>query len=165
MNTEIVYEYWDGELKHQSKRRLALLEQAIAQTNAIITDRHESKYFKGKLAWRNPLLLKIKLPKGQRWKFVLASECTIWLAPPLRLTPCDMSYRTMRSPVIYGSKGTKPLPLRGNHTNPPKRRSYRFHPEYASIMDFKPELEGGYEYIVGHDIVAAILDGDLDLIL
>lgn len=50
MDTEIIYEYWDAELKHQSKKRLALLEQAIAQTGAIITDRHESKYFKEKLA-------------------------------------------------------------------------------------------------------------------
>lgn len=35
MNTEIVYEYWDAELKDQFKRRLATLRQAIAQTMPI----------------------------------------------------------------------------------------------------------------------------------
>jgi DNA polymerase III subunit epsilon len=38
MNTEIVYEYWDAELKNQSKQRLATLERAIAQTDGVILD-------------------------------------------------------------------------------------------------------------------------------
>jgi hypothetical protein len=72
MDTEIVYEYWDAELKNQSKQQLATLELAIAQTGAAIID-HENKYFTGKLKWRNPLLLKVKLPKGKRWEFILAA--------------------------------------------------------------------------------------------
>ena len=73
MDTEIVYEYWDAELKNQSKQQLATLELAIAQTGAAIIDQHENKYFTGKLKWRNPLLLKVKLPKGKRWEFILAA--------------------------------------------------------------------------------------------
>jgi hypothetical protein len=73
MDTEIVCEYWDAELKNQSKQQLATLELAITQTGAVIIDQHENKYFTGKLKWRNPLLLKVKLPKGKRWEFIVAT--------------------------------------------------------------------------------------------
>ncbi len=53
MNIDIIaWEYWDAELKNQSKKRLTGLEKAIAETGAIIVDRHEDKYIEGKLQWR-----------------------------------------------------------------------------------------------------------------
>jgi len=63
-----------------------MLEQAIFQTGATITDLYEDKLFKDpKLLWRNPLLLKVKLPYGKRWEFILASKCIVWLAKPPKL--------------------------------------------------------------------------------
>lgn len=162
MNTEIVCEYWDAELKDQSKRRLANLERAIAQTGAVITDRHEDEYFTGKLKWRNPLLLKVKLPKGKRWEFILATKSTIWLAHPPRVQIglADAMFRCSRYQEI------KPVKLRGNHDDAKIRRTYRVHPLNAAyIKDYRPELDGGYEIFKGVDIVAAVLGGDLDLIL
>lgn len=161
---DIVWEYWDAELKNQSKKRLASLEKAIAETGAIIVDRHENKYFEDKLKWRNPLLLKIKLPKGKRWEFILASKCTIWLAHPPRV---QMGVRD----TMGRFDGTTyldfpPIPLRGNHDNAKRRRNYRLHPTHAAyIMDYKPELNSQYEVFEGADIVSAVLGGDLDLLL
>lgn len=159
MNGSDTYEYWDAEVKHQSKKRMALLERAIAQTGAIVTDRYEWEIFKkDKLKWRNPLLLKVKLPKGKRWEFILVSKYTIWLAKPTKLSVPD----------CYNERSNLPyIPLRGNHdsTTLKTRRSYRLHPVGAAyIADFRPELDGGYEIIKGADIVAAVLDGDLDLL-
>lgn len=116
MDTEIIYEYWDAELKNQSKRRLKLLELAISQTGAIVTDRYEDSFFKeSKNQWRNPLLLRIKRPARQRWKFILATDCTVWLAPPPQ--------------VQIGHTQPPTIPLRGNHDplQRPIRRSYRVH--------------------------------------
>lgn len=163
MNAGIIaWEYWDAELKNQSKKRLAGLEKAIAETGAIITDRHEDKYFEGKLKWRNPLLLKIKLLQGKRWDFILASKCTIWLARPPRvqLGLQDVMFRCKRY------QGSLPIPLRGNHDSTKRRRNYRLHPEHAAyIADYKPELNGGCEVIEDADIVSAVLGGDLNLLL
>lgn len=162
MNIEVVYEYWDAELKNQSKQRLAALERAIAQTGAVITDQDEDKYFTGKLKWRNPLLLKVKLPKGKRWEFILATKSTIWLAHPPRVQIgiADAMSRCSRYQEI------KPVKMRGNHDNAKIRRTYRVHPfDAAYIKDYRQGLDGGYEVFKGVDIVAAVLDGDLDLIL
>lgn len=162
MNTEIVYEYWDAELKSQSKQRLATLERAISQTGAVITDQHEDKYFTGKLKWRNPLSLKLKLPKGKRWEFVLATKSTIWLAHPPRVQIglADAISRCSRHQEV------KPIKLRGNHDNAKRRRNYRVHPSHAAyIMDYHPELNGEYRIFEGADIVATVLGGGLDLIL
>ena len=154
MNKPTRYEYYDAELKNQSKRRLKMLQQAITQTGAIITDRDEDAYFKEpKLKWRNPLLLRLKLPAGKRWKFILASECTVWLAEPPR--------------VQIGEPVPSKIPLRGDHDalRKVRRRNYRLHgcPE-PSIMDYKPELSGGYEIFRGSEIVSAVLDGNLDIL-
>lgn len=163
MNTDnIVWEYWDAALKNQSKKRLTGLAKAIAETGAIITDRHEDKYFEGRLMWRNPLLLKIKLPKGKRWEFILASEYTIWLAhpPQIQLGLQDVIRNSRRY------RDAPPIRLCGNHDNAKTRRRYRLHPEQlAYIADYKPELNGGYDLIEGADIVSAVLGGDLDLLL
>lgn len=162
MNTKIIYEYWDAELKDQSKRQLASLEGAIAQTGVAITDQHEDKYFTGKLKWRNPLLLKVKLPKGKRWEFILATKSTIWLAHPPRVQIglADTTSRCGRHQEV------KPIKLRGDHDHAKMRRTYRIHPlDAAYIKDYRPELDGGYEVFKGVDMVAAVLGGDLDLIL
>jgi hypothetical protein len=163
-NTIIAYEYWDAELKNQSKKRLAGLDKAIAATGAFITDRHEDKYFEDKLKWRNPLLLKVILPKGKRWEFILASGCTVWLAQPpqVQIGLRDIIDRYNGT----GDWASPPIPLRGNHDDAKTRRRYRLHPEHtAYIADYKPELNGGYEVIEGADIVSAVLGGDLDLLL
>jgi hypothetical protein len=155
MDIDQSYEYWDAELKHQSKKRLALMEEAVFQTGAIITDRYENKYFKGRLAWRNPLVLKVKLPKGKRWEFILASK--VWLARPSRISLGLELNRCTELPHV---------PLRGNHDNLKIRRRYRVHPENAAyIADYRPDLNGGYVLIDGADIVMAVLDGDLGLII
>jgi len=152
LSMEAKYEYWDAELKNQSKRRLKLLELAISQTGAIVTDRYEDEFFKEpKLKWRNPLLLRIKLPARKRWEFILATKCTIWLAEPLRIQ------------IEYQQQPT--IPLRGNHDALRKvlRRTYRVHgyPD-AYIKDYKPELNGDYELFKGSEIVAAVFNGELD---
>lgn len=171
MNNNTACEYWDAELKTQSKKRLAMLEQAIKQTGAIITDRYEDKFFKDpKLLWRNPLLLKVKLPRGKRWEFILASKCTVWLAAPPKIgIPKPLNRYVRRGdPTAYcaGYCDPPPVLLRGDHDNLQLRRRYRIHPTQAAyIADYKPELDGGREIIEGIDILAAVLDGDLDLIL
>lgn len=171
MDDNTVYEYWDAELKNQSKKRLAMLEQAISQTGAIITDRYEDKFFKDpKLLWRNPLLLKIKLPPGKRWEFILASKCMVWLARPPKLRIPKTPNRNVRrgDPTAYCAGYCDPPPalLRGDHDNLKLRRVYRVHPVHAAyIADYKPEFDGGREIIEGIDIVQAVLGGDLDLIL
>lgn len=173
MNDNTAYEYWDAELKTQSKKRLAMLEQAISQTGAIITDRYEDEFFKDpKLLWRNPLLLKVKIPRGKRWEFILASKCTVWLAKPSKISvPESFSKRIRRGdPTAYCAGYCEPPPvlLRGDHDKlkRQRRRSYRIHPTHAAyIADYKPELDGGREIIEGIDIVVAVLGGDLDLIL
>jgi hypothetical protein len=154
MDNSTRYEYYDAELKNQSKRRLKMLKQAIAQTKATITDRDEDVCFKEpKLKWRNPLLLRIKLPAGKRWEFILASECTVWLAKPPR--------------VQIGEPVPPRIPLRGDHDalRKVRRRNYRLHgyPE-PSIMDYKPELSGGYEVFRGFEVVSNVLDGNLDIL-
>ena len=116
------------------------------------------KYFKGKLAWRNPLLLKVKLPKGKRWEFILAAK--VWLARPPQVS-LGLNFSRRDDELPYRR-------LRGDHDalRKIKRRSYRVHGyPNAYIKDYKPELNGGYEVIEGVDIVAAVLGGDLDLIL
>lgn len=156
-NENIIWEYWDCELKNQSKKRLAMLEKAVIETGAVIVDRDESQYFKDKLKWRNPLLLKIKLPKGKRWEFILASKC--WLSKPPQIQLGLQQWVSSDPPRI---------PLRGNHDHLKTRRRYRLrlHPEnVAYIADYRPELKGGYKVFEGAGIVAAVLNGDLDLIL
>jgi len=152
MDTEIIYEYWDAELRNQSKRRLKLLERAISQTGAIVTDRYEDSFFKEpKNQWRNPLLLRIKLPARKRWEFILATKCTVWLAPPPQ--------------VQIGYAQSPTIPLRGDHDALRKtiRRTYKVHgyPD-AYIKDYKPELNGEYELFKGSEIVGTVLNGELD---
>jgi hypothetical protein len=163
-NTIVAYEYWDAELKNQSKKRLAGLEKAITATGAIVTDRHEEKYFEGKLQWRNPLLLKVRLPKGKRWEFILVSGCTVWLAQPPRVQIGLRDTAGRFNGTRYWDSPA--IPLRGNHDDAKIRRRYRLHPEHAAyIADYKPELNGGYEVIKGADIVSTVLGGDLGLLL
>ena len=148
---KVEYEYWDAELKTQSKRQMKLLERAISQTGAIVTDRYEDSFFKDpKLQWRNPLLLRIKLPAKKRWDFILATKCTVWLAPP---------------PKVQIGHVQPTVPLRGdrNALKRPVRRSYRVHGyPNAWIKDYKPELNGEYELFMGSEIVCAVLNGELD---
>ena len=162
MTAKVEYEYWDAELKTQSKRRLKLLERAIAQTGAIITDRYEDSFFKEpKLQWRNPLLLRIKLPTRKRWEFILATECTVWLAKPPRIQIGlqDAISRCSRYQEI------KPIRLRGDHNTLQRvlRRTYKIngYPD-VYIKDYKPELNGGYDLFKGSEIVNAVLNGDLE---
>lgn len=88
MDGEIIYEFWDAELKNQSKERMKRLDRAIAQTGAIVVDRDECVIFEdARLKWRNPLLLKIKVPQRRRYEFMLAAK--VWLAEPPRVAVCD----------------------------------------------------------------------------
>lgn len=149
--SKIEYEYWDAELKNQSRRRLRLLEYAISQTGAIVTDRYEDSFFKDpKLQWRNPLLLRIKLPARKRWEFILATECTVWLAPP---------------PQVQIDRVQPTVTLRGDRDALRRkiRRSYRVHGyPNAYIKDYKPELNGEYELFTGSEIVSEVLNGELE---
>lgn len=154
MDSKIVYEFWEAELKNQSKERMKRLDRAIAQTNAIIVDRDECIIFEEpRLKWRNPLLLKLKVPRGKRYEFMLAAK--VWLAEPPRV-------------AVYDRTNPDNLPrisLRGNHDNAKRRRNYRLHPhgrEY--IADYRPELNGEAEIFNGIEIVAAVLNGELDLL-
>lgn len=148
---KVEYEYWDAELKNQSKRRLKLLKRAISQPGAIVTDRYEDSFFKDpKLRRQNPLLLRIKLPARKRWEFILATECTVWLAPP---------------PQVQTGYTQQTVPLRGDHDALSRkiRRTYKVH-GYPNIYikDYRPELNGGYELFKGSEIVGAVLNGELD---
>jgi hypothetical protein len=150
----VEYEFWDAELKNQSKRRMKLLEKAIAQTGTIVTDRYEDLFFKEpKLQWRNPLLLRIKLPAKKRWEFILATKCTIWLAAPPR--------------IQIGYEEPPRIPLRGNHNELRRvlRRTYKVN-GYPNvyIKDHKPELNGGYDFFEGSEIVSAVLNGHLEIL-
>lgn len=160
-----IREYWDAELKHQSKSRLKALQEGLLVCGGIIHNQYESKYFKGKLAWRNPLVLRLSLPKGKRWEFI--SKTKIWLAKPAKLMVvpvniivnlpdwCDRKHRRFYEPI----------PLRANHNNLNLRRSYNF--QHGWIKDYHVPFSGydQYNIIKDRDILAAVLDGNLDLIL
>lgn len=141
-------EYFDIDLKDQSKRRMRSVA-ALPDFGGMIHDQYESKYFQGRLAWRNPLLLRISLPTGQRWEFIrhtIALGCGLWLAHPERVGV----------PVFYPQPR---LQLRGNHIGLPKRRTYNFRPGY--VLDHGTNGTVTYS---GVEAVSAILDGNLDLV-
>lgn len=151
-------EYYDIDLKNQSKRLMQSLELGMSQFDLQIHDRHENKYFSGRQAWRNPLLLRVSIPEGDRFKFTLLTK--IWLhridrigIPTLRVAPT--------------------MPLKGNHEDCKLRRTYHFpggnfDGNTAWIKNFNPLNPGDYkdyELIYGVDRLGAILDGDLDSVL
>jgi hypothetical protein len=149
------YEFWEAELKDQSKKRLALLDRAIAKTGSAITDRDEDIIFTDpKLKWRNPVLLKIKVPARKRYEFIL--EAKVWLFEPPQVQK------------LYDPTNPDDLPrirLRSNHDNAKRRRNYRFHPHgHEYIADYRPELNGEAEFFKGAEILAAVLNGELDLL-
>ena len=160
---KIVFEYWDAELKTQSKTLLLMLNKALAETGATVISKKECILFEGRLKWRNPLLLKVKLLKGRRWAFILASNCKIWLHEPPRVQ--------MGTQYIGGFYGTKylapPIACRGEHNELtlPLRRVYRLHPHHAAyISDYRPDLNGDSAYFEGADMVSGVLEGNLDLL-
>ncbi|MGL5061389.1 MAG: hypothetical protein ACRC62_15555 [Microcoleus sp.] len=144
-------EYFDLDLKNQGKARMAIAHAALKELGGIIHDTYESKYFKGKQSWRNPLLMRISLPDRMRWEFIRRSR--LWLArPPVYGAP-EMVFR---DPIL-----DRPLPLVGNHKSweLPKVRNYRLHPT-PSVRTLMPD--GSYLTLDGAEALIRVLDGDLD---
>lgn len=141
-------QYWDLELKNQSKKRMQLVNAAIAQFDAIVHDRYGEKYFSGKQSWRNPLHLRISLPKGKKYDFILAAKLKCWLFEPPR---CNFEFN--REPK---------LKLKGNHdeSRKIKVRNYRIHPIHAAyVWDVRSGI-----ILEGAESVKRVLDGELDLV-
>jgi hypothetical protein len=146
-------EYFNIELKNQSKKRLAALQDGLEKFDGIIHDRHEETWFSGKQVWRNPLLLRVSLPESMRWQFI--SHTRIWLARP---------------PVIGAFPGMpkeKPIPLRGNHETLGRlRRSYNLNwGDTPWIKDFGKDFDRGNYRMLKGGAVHRVLDGDLELVL
>jgi hypothetical protein len=149
------YEYWDAYLKTQSKSRLNLFYEAVKKFNAEITDRYEQKYFKDKLAWRNPVYLKLRLPKNergctQRWNFILECKCQVILEKPPRIGIPDLNWNRYYRPLM------------GNHTalQYQKVRNYRIHPTNRAYV--KDHVSG--IVLEGSDNVLKVLNGELELL-
>ncbi len=144
-------EYFDIDLKDQCKRRMNSLSSLI-QFGGIIHDQYEDKYFTGRQAWRNPLLLRVSLPEGKRWDFIshtIKLGCGIWLGHPA--VPCLPTIRPERQ-----------IPLRGKHTDLKLRRSYRLVEGSYWIKDYQPD--GSYSIYKDTEFTGSVLNGDLDLL-
>jgi hypothetical protein len=141
-------EYWNIDLKNQSAKRMAALKSGLALFGGIIHDSYEDKYFQNKQSWRNPLLLRVSLPEGDRFKFIRYTK--IWLSHPERVGI---------SPI----RNDRPIPLRGNHDNCKLRRSYNLHFAGGWLKDFN--ADGSYRLFSGTEVLSRVLNGDLDLLL
>jgi hypothetical protein len=144
-------EYWDIDLKNQGRQRVAQLHAMLKKFGGIIHDFSESKYFSGKQSWRNPLVLRVTLPKGVRYKFI--RESRVWLHPP-QVVGIPPGF-----PRSY-------LPLRGDHAALQRklRRSYNLH--HGWIKDHGESGKAiDYRLFEGDEIVRRVLDGELDLLL
>lgn len=144
-------EYWDLEMKNQSKKRVALVNAAIAEFGAIVHDRYEEKYFKGNLQWRNPLTLRISLPKGKKYAFILAAKLSCWLHEPDRI---GITEEVFHKPKVK---------LKGNHDQSTLEtvRRYRLHPpDRAYVKDIRTG-----KVIEGAESVSRVLNGELNLVL
>lgn len=140
-------EYFDLELKTQSKGNLAKLDR-LAEFGGEIHDRHEWKYFQDKQAWRNPLSLRVSFPQGRRWDFMKAVKL------PLRKPP----------QVQLGVLPDKPIiPLRGTHENLSERRRYvmRSGERGTYVKDFSPT--GEVTVLEGSENVRSVLNGGLEI--
>lgn len=160
---EMNREYWDVELKNQSKARLNALQQGLKTFDGIIHNQYESKYFTGKLTWRNPLVLRISLPQGKRWEFISATK--IWIARPAKISviPANLNLPDWCKRKHW--KHYKPIPLMGDHDNLKLRRTYNL--THGYIKDYTVPFSGheNYKFIEDKDILVAVLNGDLGLIL
>jgi hypothetical protein len=145
------WQYWDLEMKSQSKRKVALVNAAIEKFGAIVHDRYEEKYFTGKQQWRNPLTLRISLPKGQKYAFLLAAKVSCWLHEPDKI---GITEEVFEKPNVK---------LRGSHDELRRKlvRTCRLHPiQHACIKDaqFAKVIEGA-------ENVSRVLNGELNLII
>jgi hypothetical protein len=140
-------EYFDIELKNQSKPNLAKLGR-LAEFGGTEHDRHASKYFTGKLAWRNPLIVRVSFPRLKRWEFIKATG--LWCDRPHRIGVPEMP----KAPAIR---------LRGNHDEMRgRRRSYHLGGGLKGMVrDWHPVL--GQRDFDG--VVSDVLDGNLDIVL
>jgi hypothetical protein len=139
-------EYWDIELPNQSKKRMEMLQFGLQKHGGIIHDSDEPKYFQGKQAWRNPLALRVSLPKGSRFPFIL--DTRIWLH---RLPQIQLGLQ--RVELI------RRLPLRGNHSTKKIRRTYHINNPPPWLKDYNPD--GTYHYVEGM-LVSDVLNGEMD---
>jgi hypothetical protein len=153
---KVEYEYWDAYLKTQSKGRLKLFYEAVEKFNAEITDVYKEKWFKDKLAWRNPAYFKVRLPKNgkctKRWNFILECKCQVILQKPPRIGIPELNWN--RTPY---------RPLMGNHTalQFEKVRTYRIHPTNRAYV--KDHVSG--VVLEGIDNVLNVLNhGELELL-
>ncbi|ALY07609.1 hypothetical protein 2AV2_157 [Nodularia phage vB_NpeS-2AV2] len=152
--SEIV-EYWDAYLKTQSKGRLKLFHDAVKRFNAEITNSYSEKWFKDKLAWRNPIYFKVRLPKEngctRRWDFILACKCQVILDKPPKIGIPELNWNRDRH-----------QPLMGNHTalSFQKVRTYRINPTQKAYI--KDHVSGVVLEGVG-TVVRVLVNGELDL--
>jgi hypothetical protein len=152
MSTTEKREYWDIDLKNQSRKRLQIFQAGMQKFGGIIHDSYEDKYFSGKLAWRNPILHRISLPRGDRFPFILFTH--LWVAHPPRI-----SIGLLVQPSS--------IPLRGNHDNSLSRirRSYGF-PTRSGREWIRNHLPSGErQWIEEPGIIQAVMDGDLERFL
>lgn len=148
-------EYWDACLKNQSKGRVKAFHSALKLFDGKIHDWHEDKHFSGKQSWRNPISLRISLPEGQRFPFILHTirkGYQIWLSKPPRITA--------------GIPNPKPrLKLKGNHdvSKLSLRRGYYLHSNDRR-KPYLADLLNGEKRIFGQEVLERVLDGELDLL-
>lgn len=144
-------QYFDADLKNQSKRLVTTFHEGLKACDGIIHDSHEDRYFTGKLAWRNPIVFRVSLPKGKRWEFIKLTK--IWLARPEVIGIPNMQPPYIR-PICFAA-----MPEPRN-----KRRAYYFPRTYAEayIRDFHPVL--GDRIINGEAALSRLLSGDLSVL-
>ena len=145
-------EYFEVELKNQSKKLIRALDRGLAEFGGQIHATHESRYFTGKLAWRNPATVKVSLPAGSRWAFIRATK--IWLARPTKLAI---------NPGMPEPKYTRPICFgQVDHGEMELRRDYILGAD-PYILDRHPV--SGDRVVQGEESTEAILNGTLDLLV
>lgn len=142
-------EYFEVELKNQSRKLMDRVYQGLRLFGGQIHATHESKYFTGKLAWRNPVILKVSLPVGLRWQFI--SETKIWLARPGKVTI---------NPGMPEPRYTRPICFAAaDHDSMPLRREYHLGMD-PRVIDHHP-VHGDR---ITKGLTKEILDGKLDVL-
>jgi len=143
-------EYWDLELKDQSKNRMDLVNSAITKFGATVHSRYSDNLFSGSQQWRNPLLMRISLEKGKKYDFILASKLSCWLHKPDQVSVGE-GFESIPS-KLKGNHGELQFkPVRNYRLNPPDR---------AYIKDVRTG-----KIITGSEKANRILNGELDLII
>lgn len=125
-------EYWDLYLKNSSKTTLQLLQNAMEELEGTEHDRYEENWFKSQ-SWRNPLTLRISLPRGKRFAFILklqnpkTKRIMGWLDWPARVGGIDLSLD------CRSSSNNERYTLKGNHNDlrSVRVRNYVLHQGYG----------------------------------